>query len=78
MAYISWVRQSFEEWTQQGLVSWYDLNQQRTHSTVDFNLGLPNPLRGADSVMASLAEELGYSLKAFDGEILNRYPGATP
>ena len=77
MAYISWVRQSFEDWTQQGMISWYDLNQQRTHSTIDFNLSFPDPLGGGDSVVASLSDELGYTLKTFDNEILNRYFRAT-
>ena len=77
MAIVIRVRWSFEGWAQQGLVSWYDLNQQRTHATVDFNLALSNPLRGADSVVASLSDELGYTLKTFDNEILNRYFRAT-
>ena len=77
MAIVIRVRWSFEGWTQQGLVSWYDLDQQRAENVINFNLTLPNPLRGADSVMASLADELGYPLKAFDGEIVSRYPGAS-
>ena len=59
------------------MISWYDLNQQRTHSTIDFNLSFPDPLGGGDSVVASLSDELGYTLKTFDNEILNRYFRAT-
>ena len=77
MTLTSWIRQSFEEWTQQGMISWYDLDQQRAENVITFNLSFPDPLTGGDSVVASLSDELGHTLKTFDNEILNRYFRAT-
>ena len=77
MAYVTRVRQSFEGWTQRGTISWYDLDQQRAYNTITFDLELQIPLPGADSVVASLSDELEYTLKTFDNEILNRYLRAT-
>ena len=77
MAYVTRVRQSFEGWTQRGMISWYDLDQQRADNTITLDLELQIPLAGADSVVASLSDELEYTVKTFDNEILNRYFRAT-
>lgn len=71
------VRDFFQMWTQQDLVSWYDLDQQRAENVITFNLSFPDPLTGGDSVVASLSDEFGHTLKTFDNEILNRYFRAT-
>ena len=71
-------QRSFEGWTQQGLVIWYDLNKPRATATVDLNLTLPLPLSGADSVVASLAQDLGYPLMTYDQQIRQRYQNVTP
>ncbi len=71
-------QRSFEGWTQQGLVIWYDLNEPRATATVDLNLSLPLSLSGGDSVVAFLAQELGYPLMTYDQQIRQRYQNVTP
>ena len=77
LAFVMRVRLSFDAWTQRGLVTWYNFDFLRMSITINFNLSFPNPLRGSDSIGASLSDELGYTLKTFDHEILDRYFRAT-
>ena len=77
MAYVLRVRWSFENWTHRGMITWYDVNQSRTYSAMDFNLQLLLPLKGSDSIIAYLSQELGCTLRTFDTEILDRYFRAT-
>ena len=74
---VTRVRQSFEGWTQRDMISWYDLDQQRAGNTITFDIELQIPIAEADSVVASLSDELEYTVKTFDNEILNRYFRAT-
>jgi predicted nucleic acid-binding protein len=76
--FVRRAQRSFERWTQQGLISWYALDEPRARATVDLNLTLPLPLKGSDSVIVSLAQELGYPVMTYDGEIRQRYRNVTP
>ena len=62
-------------WEREGRVFLYPMNQERMeHSVVT---ALNHSLRGADSVVAALAEELNMPLRTFDNEHLERWPGAS-
>ncbi len=71
-------QRSFEGWTEQGLIRWYTLDEPRARATVDLNLTLSLPLQGSDSVIVSLAQELGYPVMTNDEEIRQRYQNVTP
>ncbi len=57
--------------------TWYGLTLERTELAIGLNSGLSPHLKGADSVIAALAEELQIPVKTFDAESLQRYPNAT-
>ena len=67
--------QSLRAWGQSGKISLYPLDQARLEHSV--TVAQRDRLRGADSVIAALAEELGLPLKTFDEEILNRFSQAS-
>ncbi len=75
---ISQVRQTFLQWEQMGIVTWYELTQQRAGLAIQVNSVLQSHLKGADSVIAALAEELNLPLKTFDTEIQQRYSNVLP
>ena len=77
MALISQVKGTFQQWEQMGVITWYELTQQRTELAISLNSGLSPHLRGADNVIAALAEELQIPVKTFETEILERYPNST-
>ncbi len=62
------------EWERQGRVIFYPLNRERME--VALRVTIETGLKGADSVIAALSEELGYNLKTFDNEILRRFQWA--
>ena len=66
------IQQIFTVWGQTGLVRWYDLNAQRMNSAIE--AATSYRLKGADAIMAALADELSVPLKTFDSEIIQRYP----
>ena len=59
------------EWERQGWVIFYPLNRERMEGAL--RISIETGLKGADSVIAALAAELGYNLKTFDHEILRRF-----
>ena len=59
------------EWERQGRVIFYPLNRERMEGAL--RISIETGLKGADSVIAALAAELGYNLKTFDHEILRRF-----
>lgn len=68
------VHGEFIKWGQQGLIRWYDLDAQRMEQAVGASMSYR--LRGADSVIVALADELQIPVRTFDNEILQRYPKA--
>ena len=62
------------QWEQQGRVVFYPLNRVRME--VALRLTQEIALRGADSIVAALSEELGIALKTYDNEILHRFQQA--
>lgn len=69
-------QQNVVDWEQDGKLVLYSLGRDLMNSSriVAERYGL----RGSDSVISSLAEELGFSLRTFDTEILARVPQASP
>jgi len=67
--------QSMKEWEQSGKVLLYPLDRNRLDLSV--TIAQRDRLRGAESVVAALAEELEMTLKTFDGEIFQRFPAAS-
>ncbi len=78
LALYTRVRQTFAEWENAHLVQFYELTRSRATNAIELNAPMPRHLKGADSVYASLSQELGIPLKTFDTEIQQRYPNATP
>lgn len=62
-------------WERDGKVILYPMNQERMENAVI--AARDRRLRGADSVIAALAEELNMPLRTSDGELLERGPGAS-
>ena len=62
-------------WEREGKVFFYPMNRQRMANSVV--AALNRSLRGADSIVAALAEELNMPLRTFDDEHLRRWPGAS-
>lgn len=74
-AILSGWQKTISDWEKSGKVVLYSLDRVRMDKAV--NIARSNRLRGADSVIAALAEELGMPLKTFDREILARFPQAS-
>ncbi len=72
------INETFAEWEMRGSIKLYDLNEERAKSAIAMNARLPLHLKGSDSIMAALSQELGMPLKPFDTEIQQRYANATP
>ena len=62
------------QWEHQEKVVLYPLNRERMEAALGLAEG--NALRGADSIVAALSEELGVALKTYDNEILRRFQRA--
>ena len=62
------------EWERQEKVVFYPLNREGMEAALRLAEG--NALKGADSIIAALAEELGIALKTYDSEILRRFQRA--
>ena len=63
--------QNLIDWEQEGSLVLYPLDGDRMERAVA--IAQRHRLRGADSVIAALAEELEMPLKTFDNEILSRF-----
>lgn len=74
-AILSGWQKTISDWEKSGKVVLYSLDRVRMDKAV--NIARSNRLRGADSVIAALAEELGMPLKTFDREILARFQQAS-
>ncbi len=75
LALLARTNQSLREWERSGKISLYPLDRERLELAL--TVAQRDRLRGADSVIAALAEELGLPLKTFDEEILNRFSQAS-
>ena len=65
---------TIHQWELQQKLVFYPLNRERMEAAL--KLAERNALRGADSIIAALAEELGIALKTYDNEILHRFQRA--
>ena len=68
-------QQNVARWEREGKVVLYSLNRERMEQSV--NVARGHQLRGADSIVAALAEELNMPLRSFDNNHLERWPGAS-
>jgi predicted nucleic acid-binding protein len=75
LALLSALKQSVVDWEQDGKLVLYTLDRGRMDASV--NIAERDRLKGADAVIAALAEELDMPLKTFDSEILDRFAGAS-
>jgi predicted nucleic acid-binding protein len=71
LARIARTRQSLTDWEQYGKLVLYPLDRNRMDNAM--YVAERHLLRGADSVIVALAEELDMPLKTFDAEILGRF-----
>ncbi|MBI4328857.1 MAG: PIN domain-containing protein [Chloroflexi bacterium] len=77
---VSRVVRDFWGWEQQGRVRWYDLDRRRMELAIQASTTYR--LKGADSTIAALGDELGFPVLTFDGvggkqdSLLGRYPKA--
>ena len=72
--HLRW-QQTISDWEEAGKITLYPLNRDRMDNAV--NITQQNRLRGADSIVAGLAQELDMPLKTFDQEILHRFQRAS-
>lgn len=72
---VSIWKQNVADWERDGLLFMYPLDRDRMDSVV--TVAQRDRWKGADSVVAALAEELGMPLKTFDAKILDRFPTAS-
>ena len=75
LALLARADQSLKAWEQSGRILLYPLDRDRLELSV--RVAQRDRLKGADSVVAALAEELEMPLKTFDREILARFPTAS-
>ena len=68
--------QTFVDWERDGKIILYQLDRPRMDRAIA--VAQRDHLRGPDSVIAALADELGIPLKTFDNEIIERFHLATP
>ncbi len=68
-------QQNVVDWEQDGKLVLYSLDRGRMNSAG--NVAVRHGLKGVDSVIAALAEELSLSLRTFDREIITRFPQAS-
>ena len=75
LALLARTDQSLKAWEQSSKMTLYPLDRDRMDRSI--RVAQRDRLRGADSVIAALAEELGMHLKTFDAEILGRFSQAS-
>ena len=66
---------SLRDWERDGKLVLYPLDRVSMDNAT--NIALRDRLKGPDSVIAALSEELDISLKTFDMEIVNRFQRAS-
>lgn len=71
---VGW-QQNVSDWERDGKLVLYEFDRERMNQAVE--IAQRHRLRGADSVIAALADELNMPLKTFDREVLARYLGAS-
>ena len=74
-AILSMWQETISEWERSSKINLYPLNQGRMDKAV--NIARSHRLRGADSVITALSDELSMPLKTFDTEILARFQPAS-
>ena len=75
LALLARARQSINDWEENGQIVLYELNRDRMEGAV--RVAEQYRLRGADTIVAALAEELDISLKTFDKDIRKRFSRAS-
>ena len=75
LALLARAGQSLRAWEQTAKISLYPLDRNRLDLSV--TIAQRDRLRGADSVVAALAEELEMPLKTFDQDILAKFSQAS-
>jgi predicted nucleic acid-binding protein len=75
LALLARARKSLSDWERDGRIVLYPLDRNRMDGAA--RVAQQYRLRGADSVMAALAEELALPLKTFDGDILQKFQQAS-
>ena len=76
MAMLAVWSQNVLDWEDAGKPTIYPLDRTRMGLSVSVARRLG--LRGSDSVVVALAEELGIPIRTFDNEIISRFPMASP
>ncbi len=71
---LAW-QQNVDDWEQDGKIVLYPLDRDRMRYAI--SIAELHRFRGADSVIAALAEELAIPLKTFDSEVLDRFQRAS-
>jgi len=71
-----WVKKNIEDWISTGKLRLYPLDERRMDKAG--TIAIRDKLKGADSVVAEVAEELELALVTFDNEILKRFKGKKP
>ncbi|HLF05355.1 MAG TPA: type II toxin-antitoxin system VapC family toxin [Dehalococcoidia bacterium] len=75
LALLVRARKSITDWEQSGKVVLYPLDRDRMDRSTA--IAQQHRLRGGDSVMAALSDELGMPLKTFDQDILQKFQQAS-
>ena len=76
LALLARVKQSLSAWEATGKSILYPLDHDRMDNAA--RVAEEHRLRGADCVVAALADELRMPLKTFDLQIIARFPQASP
>jgi predicted nucleic acid-binding protein len=71
---LTW-SQNMIDWERDGRIVLYPLDRSRMERAA--TIAQRNRLRGADSVIAALADELAMSLRTFDNDILQKFQQAS-
>ena len=75
LALLARANRSLRDWEESGRISLYPLDQERLNRSL--TVAQRDRLRGADSVVAALAEELTIPLKTFDEDNLSKFSQAS-
>ena len=76
MALLVRARRSLQDWESAGKRVLYNLDNERMNAAMD--TAIRYRLSGADSIVASLADELDIDLATFDTTLQSRVPRASP
>lgn len=76
LAILARWQKTMSDWERGGKIVLYPLDRGRMENAVSIAQG--TRLRGADSIIAALAEELDLPLRTVDGEMLDRLERASP